>query len=161
MACLDIPLARCMQALPSAPPIALGNTNDHEVLEILERFGRRLHRPKKEIEQACNLALGPADLVVILERPAPKQNYSVSFEQFVTDCKILKAVNDLIKFATRDARSIYIVTVLNAFSFKPFKDQAVLFDEECQNLIAKVIGLKRSRMLLCCWSGTCTNPWMN
>jgi len=150
-----------MQALPSAPPVALGNTNDHEILEILERFGRRLHRPGKEIEQACNLASGPADLVVILERPAPKQNYSVSFEQFVTDCKTLKAVDDLIKFATRGARSIYTVTVLDAFSFKPFKDQAVPSDEECQDLIAEVIGLKRPRVLLCCWSGTCTNPWVD
>lgn len=150
MACLDISLTRCMQALSSASPIALRNTNDHEILEILKRFERRLHRSRKEIEQACNLALGSTDLVVILERPAPKQNYSVSFEQFVIDCKILKAVNDLIKFATKNARSIYIVIVLNVFSFKSFKDQVVLFDEECQNLIAKIIELKRSRMLLCC-----------
>lgn len=150
-----------MQALPSAPPVVLRNTNDHEVLELLKRFGRRLHRPEDEIEQACNLASGPADLVVILERPAPNQNYSVSFEQFVNDCKTLKAVDDLIKFATRGARNIYTVTVLDAFSFKPLKKQAEPSDKECQDLLAEVILLKKPRVLLCCWSGTCTNPWVD
>lgn len=150
-----------MQALPSAPPVALGNTNDHEALELLKRFGRRLDRPENEIEQACNLASGPADLVVILERPAPNHNYSVSFEQFVTDCKTLKAVDDLIKFATRGARSIYTVTVLDAFSFKPSKNKAEPSDEKCRDLIAEVLRLKKPRVLLCCWSGTYTDHWVN
>ncbi len=150
-----------MQALPSAPPVALGNTNDHEVLELLRRFGRRLHRPEDEIEQACNLASGPADLVVILERPAPTQKYRVSFEQFVTDCKTLKAVDDLIKFATRGARSIYTVTVLDAFSFKPLKEQTEPSDEKCQDLIEEILRLKKPRVLLCCSKGGCTNHWVD
>jgi len=137
-----------MQALSNAPPIALGNTNDHEILKILERFERRLHQPRKEIEQTCNLVSRPTNLVVILKPLASKQNYSVSFKQFVTNCKTLKVVNDLIKFATRDARSIYTMILLDVFSFKSFKDQVVSFDEKCQDLIAKVIGLKRSQVLL-------------
>ena len=150
-----------MQDLPRAPPVALGNTNDHEVLAILRNFGKRLCRPENEILQACNLASGPADLAVILERPGPNQDYSISFEQFVADCKTLKAVDDLIKFATKGARSIYTVTVLDAFSFKPLKDQPQPSNEECQELVAEVLLIKRPRVLLCCWSGGCTDHWVN
>ena len=136
MACLDIPLPRRMQALPSAPPVALGNTNDHEVLELLRRFGRRLHRSE------------PADLVVILQHPCARQNYRVSFERFI------------IKFATRGARSTYTVIVLDAFSSKPLIDQAEPSDEECKDLLAEVLRLKRPRVLLCCcccWSESSTS----
>ena len=92
-----------MQDLPRAPPVALGNANDHEALELIKSFGKKLRIPPTEIEQACNLASEPADLVIILERPYVKQDYSISFEKFVTDCLTLKAVDSLVRFATRGA----------------------------------------------------------
>lgn len=42
---------------------------DVEVLGIIREFGLRLERPENEIKQACHLASGLSDLVVILERP--------------------------------------------------------------------------------------------
>ena len=133
-----------MQALPSAPPVASGNTNDDEVLELLRRFRRRLHRSE------------PADLVVILQYPCARQNYRVSFERLI------------IKFATRGARSTYTVIVLDAFSSKPLIDQAEPSDEECKDLTAEVLRLKRPRVLLCCcccccccWSENSTSHWVD
>lgn len=48
MACLDIPLPRYMQALPSAAPVILGSMNDHEVLELLRAasIARLLYKPQ-------------------------------------------------------------------------------------------------------------------
>ncbi len=65
------------------------------------------------------------------------------------------------KFATRGARSIHTVIVLDAFSCKPLIDQAEPSDEECKDLIAEVLRLKRPRVLsrccCCCWSENSTS----
>lgn len=88
---------------------------DHQVLDLIREFGRKLGRPENGIQHACNLASGLSGLVVILERPA-RRNYRLNFEQFVLACDTLKAVDDLIIFATDGAKSIYTVTILDAFS---------------------------------------------
>lgn len=60
----------------------------------------------------------------------------------------------------RASKLDYTVTVLDAFSFKPLKDEAEPSDEGCRDLIAEVLLLKKPRVLLCCWSGTYTGHWV-
>ena len=159
MTCLDIPLPSCLQELLRAPPVALGNTADHEVLELIKSFGRELGRSEVEVMHACNLASGPADVVGILERPHSNQNYSLNFEQLVSDCKTLRAVDDLIRFATKGTRSIHTVTVLDAFSFKSSKAESHPSDEACHEILKQILQVKKPRVVLCCWSGDCiSNP---
>ena len=47
--------------------------------------------------------------------------------------KSIKEGREISKFATRGARSIHTVIVLDAFSFKPSIDQAEPSDEECKD----------------------------
>ena len=157
---MDMPLPLCMQDLRKIPPVAVESTSDHQVLMFLKSFGTRLRLPEDEIFQACKLALGPGDLAILLEGPGPKHGYSVTFEQFVADCKTLNAIDELIRFATKGTRCIGSVTVLDAFSFKPSKAQSIPSDNECKDLLAKIIRIKKPRVLLCCWSGECTNHWV-
>ena len=150
-----------MQILLKAPPVSLGNLNDHEALELIQSFGQRLSQPKDEITQACNLASGPADLAIILERPHRRQKYCFSFEQFVTNCSTLKVVDNLIRFATKGTRSIHTVTIPDAFSFKPIKGQPQPSADECHELITQMLRVKKPQVLLCCWNGECTNSWVD
>jgi hypothetical protein len=103
-------------------------------------------------------------LIVVLERPGPRQKYFLSFEQFVFDCHPLKAVDDLIRFATKGARSIYTVTVVDAYTFKPDKSQARPSDEECHLLLEKILKTKKPKAVLCCWQAggdaRCNNKYV-
>ncbi|KAE8135959.1 hypothetical protein BDV38DRAFT_294198 [Aspergillus pseudotamarii] len=122
--CLQIPVPLSMKDLVHAPPVCLPTRGDHEAIEILEEFGKALIQSEDEITQAQNLAAGLSDIVVILERPLHRRNhkFDVSFEDFVKSSKTLLAVDELIRFATKGARSIQTVTVLDAFSYRPDKN---------------------------------------
>ena len=159
MNCLGIPIPICVQELLREPPACSLRAEDDHALDRIRQFGAELGRPSTEINQACNLASGPSDLVMILERPSPGQNYNMSFDEFVRECETLKAVDNLIKFSSKGARSIHTVTVLDAFSFSP-RRYVTTNDAGCHQLIQDILNLKRPKVVLCCWQagqGRCRN----
>ena len=146
---LGIPIPKRMVCLPRQPPVCHLTTTDLETLDVIRNFGQEFGCSEIEIEQALNLASGPSDLVIILQRPASNHDYTVSFEKFVQDCPTLKAVDELIQFATKGARSIHTVTVLDAYMFKP-KRRVGIPDERCHQILADIIDLKSPRVILRC-----------
>lgn len=146
---LGIPIPKSLARLPRQPPVCWFTTNDQISLDSIQEFGDEFRCPENETQQALNLASGPSDIIIILQRPAPNHDYNVSFEQFVQDCKTLKAVDELIRFGTKGTRSIYTVTILDAFMFKP-KGRVGIPDERCHQLLANVIDLKSPRLILRC-----------
>jgi hypothetical protein len=162
--CLGIPIPRCVQALPRTPPISFYHLGDIRSLEILGDFGdfgEEFDIPCDEIDHACNLASGPSDVVIILERPRSRKShdYGPPFPQFVDCCRTLWAVNELIRFATNGARSIQTVTILDAFSFKA-KDESHIPDERCHQLLAEILKVKRPKVVIHCHRDEYNNPWM-
>lgn len=146
---LGIPIPERMVCLPRQPPVCHFTTADLETLDVIRNFGQEFGCPEIEIQQALNLASGPSDLVIILQRPASNHDYTVSFEKFVQDCPTLKAVDELIQFATKGARSIHTVTVLDAFMLKP-RWRVRIPDERCHQILADIIDLKSPRVILRC-----------
>ncbi|KAB8212818.1 hypothetical protein BDV33DRAFT_186083 [Aspergillus novoparasiticus] len=159
--CLGIGLPSCLRELPVSPPVCLANAQDQQVLDIISSLGLRSQRSVIEIQKACCLARGPADLVVLLERPAPSQRYDVDFAEFVEVCPTLNAVDKLIRFATNGARSIHTVSVLDAFLFKPRPTQALPTDSDCLDTLQKSLEIKRPKVVVCCWSGECCNQYIS
>jgi hypothetical protein len=133
------------------------------VLNLIRKFGERYNRGVDEIRQACDLATGCSDVVVILERPAPSQDYSVNFQTFVADCPTLDAVDKLIRFATQATRSIQDVSVFDAYSFKPMSYTNWPSDEECLSLLEQMLKAKKPQVVICCWSkmeAACDNQFV-
>ncbi|KAJ5482987.1 hypothetical protein N7539_006433 [Penicillium diatomitis] len=141
--CLDIPVPLSMKELVRAPPVCLPTRGDLETIEILEEFGKALLRPEDEITQAQNLSAGFSDIVLLLERTLHRTNHKFddTFEDFVGNCKTLWAVDELIRVATKGARSIHTVTVLDAFSFQPHQ-YATEQDEQCHKVLAQILRAK-------------------
>ena len=159
--CLGIPIPLSVQALPRTPPASFHHPGDLTSLQALKDFGKEFNVPRDEIDQVCNLASGPADIVVILQRPKTRtsHDYGHPFPQFVSCCKTLCAVDELIQFATNGARSIHTVTVLDAFSFKP-DDKSRIPDERCHQLLADIIRAKNPKVVLRCHTDGYNDPWM-
>lgn len=159
--CLGIPIPLSVQALPLSPPASFHHLGDLSSLQALRDFGREFDVPCDEIDQACNLASGPSDVIVILERPKTRTSheYRHPFSRFVGNCNTLWAVDELIRFATCGARSIQTVTVLDAFSFKP-KDRSRIPDERCHQLLAEILRAKRPKVVLRCHRDAYKDPWM-
>lgn len=68
---LGIPIPKYISGLPRPQPSVRRSTvNDIHALDIIENFGQELGLPVEEIEKALDLASGPSDLVIILQRPA-------------------------------------------------------------------------------------------
>jgi hypothetical protein len=158
--CLGIPLPKCIQTLPRTPPVRLPSLGDILSLKLLGNFGEEFRRPEDEIEKACNLASGPSDIMIILERPGPSHKYGNTFQKFVDDCPTLWAVDELIQFATNRARSIHTVTVLDAFSYKPDKAATDIPDERCHQLLAQIIQIKKPMVIVRCHKDKYCNPWL-
>lgn len=89
MRCLGIEITKCLQDVCRQPPVCGPKKADAEILDRITAFGERYGRDQDEITKACDLASGPSDVVIILERPHKHQNYSVSFEDFVRSCPTL------------------------------------------------------------------------
>lgn len=159
--CLDIPVPQSLRRLAFTPPVCLPTQGDLQAIEILKDFGKELCRPEDEITQACNLASGFSDIVVILERPLRRSyhRFNVDFAQFVETSKTLQAVDELICFATKGARSIHTVTVLNAFSYQPDKNRTI-DDEKCHYVLAKILKAKKPRVVLRCHNEEYKDEWM-
>lgn len=151
--CLDIPLPTCIQDLRQPPPRVAFKPRDHEVLYRLEDFGRQERRSAHEITQAKELAWGYSDVVVLLESPARNHRYDVDFDTFVKSSPTLKAVDNLIRFATRGYRSIGNVTVLDALSFKEggHGNRRGPSVSACHRLLADMLKIKRPDIIISCY----------
>lgn len=159
MFCLDIPVPRCVKELLREPPVRWPRDEDVKVLNLIKGFGEEFRRPENEINHACNLASGPSDLVVILERPHSSQNYNVDFHEFVARCETLKRVDELIRFSSKGTRSIHTVTVIDAFSFKPDENTPIP-SERCFQLTEEILKMKMPKVVLCCWNRPCDRPFV-
>lgn len=109
-----------------------------------------------EIAKACDLASGFSDIVIILTRPRETHKFDGSFTEFVKGCKTLQAVDELIRFATKGARSIHTVTVVDMFSFQPDENDTPI-DERCHSILAQILKAKKPRVVLCCHSSESYN----
>ncbi|KAL4862375.1 hypothetical protein BDV12DRAFT_178879 [Aspergillus spectabilis] len=155
--CLGIGLPSCLRDLPVPPPVSLADSKDQQVFGAIRALGIHSQAPKEAVEKACCLAAGPADLVILLERPAPNHDYADEFEHFIGYCPTLQAVDELVRFATNGARSIHTTSVIDAFLLKPVPTQALPTDSDCFNTVKKILTIKQPQVLICCWSGECDN----
>lgn len=160
MICLEVPVPGCVQELLQEPPICFPREEDGRIIDLIEKFGTGFGRPKDEIKQACNLTSGPSDLIIILERPREGQEFHLTFDQFVRECPTLKAVDELIRFSSRGARSIHTVTVLDAFPFSP-KGPDFIPAASCHQLTEEILKLKRPKVVVCCWNVLCEHPFVS
>lgn len=156
MSCLDIPVPICVQNLLREPPICYPRENDCRVLELIHKFGAEYECATAKIEQVCNLASGASDLMVILERPHARQDFALPFHKFVRNCPTLKAVDELIRFASKGARSIHTVSVVDAFCMVPH-GSSLIPTERCHQLLEDILRLKAPRVVICCWTGSSQN----
>lgn len=159
MTCLDISVPSLIQDLRCKPPYCISDDiHANPVNHLIQKFGRKHGRGEEEIEKACCLARGPSDIVVMLERPNRNQKYDVSFEDFISNCPTLRAVDDLIRYSSMGARSIHTVTVLDAFPFMP-EHYGEIFAKrhevngQCHELIEQILNLKKPKVVICCWRG--------
>ena len=163
MACLDIPIPECVRELLLEPPVCFPKLEDAQILDSIRRFGNELGRTHHEIEKACCLASGFSDIIIILERPRPSSTheYRAPFDEFVRECRTLATVDELIRFASKGARSIHTVTVINAFFFTPDKNDDTANADRCHHLVEVILKTKRPRVVLCCWRGLRGNDFVS
>lgn len=154
LGCLNIPLPLCIRKLVKVPPVTVSQPKDIDALDLISELGQKYNIDGNEILQARNLARGCSDIVVILERPAPNHDYSLSFENFVAACPTLNAVDKLIKFATNKTRSIKTVSVFDALSLQPNEGDGRPSNAECYSLLEKMLKTKKPKVVICCWSDT-------
>lgn len=101
--------------------------------------------PKSEVQKCWRLAPGYDDIVILLTRPSKDHQYNVVFDKFVLRSPVLKAIKDLVRFASGGARSIIDVCILDVFSFKPKQlntRRHYPSDLECHDLIERMIKSK-------------------
>lgn len=159
--CLGVPIPLTVQSLPRTPPTSFHHLGDLGSLQALIDFGREFNVPCDEIDQACNLASGPSDVVIVLERPRARtfHEYKHPFQKFVASCKTLWAVDELIRFATNGVRSIHTVAVLDAFFFKP-NEESRIPDERCHQLLAEMLRAKKPKVVIRCHRDAYKDPCM-
>ncbi|SPJ74785.1 uncharacterized protein FTOL_04516 [Fusarium torulosum] len=152
---LGIPVPRIAQELACTQPVCWATEGDIRAVELLRDFGSDRGM---EAMQACNLATGYSDVIILLERPRAK-TYDIAFEKFVQNSDTLRAVDELIRFATKGTRSIYTVTVLDAFSFQEIRESTVN-NKECHQLLGKILRVKKPRVVIRCHRDKYQDPWM-
>lgn len=69
-------------------------------------------------------------------------------------------MDELIRFCTKGARSIYTTTVLNAFAMEPDKDNHNL-DAACHQLLAQILQLKKPKFILQCHRDGYKDEWIS
>lgn len=157
---MGIPIPLSAQQLPQSPPVCPPSEGDIKADKLLCDLGNRHGVEENVIIQARSLASGPSDLVIILERPQSNANYNVPFDQFVASCPTLQAVDEVIRFATKGARGIHTVTVLDAFSYKPNKGNTRLLDKDCHETLAQILQAKKPRVVIRCHRDEYQQDWM-
>lgn len=75
------------------------------------------------------------------------------------NCGTLRAIDDLVRFATQGARSIYTVTVLNAFFYQP-DGYLTELDERCHEVLARILKAKKPKVIIRCHSGEYSVEWL-
>lgn len=158
---LGIPVPKSVMSMRKLPPVFPNSIGDLRAAELIEDFGREFGCSSAEITQALNLASGPSDVIVVLERPLKPRShdYAAPFEQFVSSCETLSAVDELIRFATKGTRSIHSVTVIDAYMFKP-DERPSIPDERCHQLLGQIIRLKTPKVVVCCHTSVYKDSWM-
>ena len=156
----DIPVPQSVKRLLKVPPVCLSKLEDLHILDLIKDFGQEFDCSPGEIIHALNLASGPSDVMIGLARPSTLHDYTVTAEKFIRDCITLRAVDELIKISTKGSRSIYSVSVVDAFMFKP-KNRLLIPDQRCHQLLAQIIRLKRPKVLLLCHTESYSDPWMH
>lgn len=155
---LGLAVPRNVQELPRTPPPCYAMEGDRAAVELLRGFGIGLDIDEAEINQACHLASGYSDIIFILERPRAKR-YDTTFEDFVQSSDTLCALDGLIRFASKGSRSIETVTVLDAFSFQPDKNNHD-FDRECHRILSQIIRIKKPKVIVRCHRDSYEDLWM-
>jgi hypothetical protein len=85
--------------------------------------------------------------------------FDADFNKFVKASKTLKALNKLICFTSNGTWSIYMVTVLNAYSYQPYPDNSVL-DYGSEQILAKVLQVKKPKVIIHCHNDVYNVLWM-
>ncbi len=148
--CLGIPILQSiLSLLPHREKKSEAFANPI-VREVIQDFGHQHRKSAEEIEKACRLADGFDDLVILLERPASDHNYVDPFESFVRDSPVLHGVNEVVSFVTHGSRSIHDTCVLDAFLFRPRNVGDGPTENECHDIIHKLLCIKRPDVVLAC-----------
>lgn len=154
-------IPRCLRQMTQSPPVCPLQDGDFQGIQILREHGQESGSSSHSITQASNLASGVSDVIVILQRPRIVESHSPnqSFDGFVNGCATLRAVNELLRFASRGTRNIGTVTVINAFSLQPLANAEA--DLKCEEILARFLQVKRPRVIIHCTNSVYRSPWMN
>ncbi|CAP79854.1 hypothetical protein PCH_Pc12g02270 [Penicillium rubens Wisconsin 54-1255] len=154
-------IPRCLREMTQSPPLCLHQQKDIQAIQILREHGQESGCSYHSTTQAIDLASGLSDVIVILERPRTEISHSPnqSYADFVNGCHTLKAVDELLRFASRGTRDIGTVTVVNAFSLQPDKN-ALKADLRCEEILAQFIQMKRPQIIIHCTNTKYGSPWM-
>ncbi|KJK73730.1 hypothetical protein H634G_10999 [Metarhizium anisopliae BRIP 53293] len=155
---LGIPVPGCARVLAGTTPVYPSHQGDEVVPGLIIAFGKKFNRPGHEIKYESQLSYGLSDIVILLERPYV-EDYHVNFETIVQKSPTLRAVDELIRFSSCGARSIFTVTVLNTFPMQPDKKDKSL-DEACHGLVGQVLQVKRPKIILRCDQHSFSDGWM-
>jgi hypothetical protein len=155
---IGIPVPIEAQTLARTPPICPPSMGDVLAVELIRSYGAVRKKSDEEITQACSLASGLSDVVIILERPRAT-TYDTTFDQFIDNSGTLSAVDSLIRFASKGARSIHTVSVVDAFSFQEDKSKKQ-YDADCHFLLAQIIRTKKPRVIIRCHRDSYEDEWM-
>ncbi|KID81457.1 hypothetical protein MGU_11189 [Metarhizium guizhouense ARSEF 977] len=156
---LGIPVPGCARALAGTTPAYPSHQGDELAPDLIIAFGKKFNKPRHEIEYESRLSYGLSDIVILLERPYV-ENYHVNFETIVQRSPTLRAVDELIRFSSCGARSIFTVTVLNTFPMQPEKKDKTL-DEACHGLVGHVLQVKWPKIILRCDQHSFSDGWMS
>jgi hypothetical protein len=148
--------------MTQSPPLCLVQQKDFEAIEILKKHGKDLGCSSHYINQASNLASGLSDIIVILERPRSEKSHppNQSFGDFVKSCDTLKAVDELLCFASRRTRDIGTVTVVDAFSFQAEKNNSTA-NLRCEETFLQFLQMKRPQVIIHCTNSRYKSAWMD
>ncbi|KAK7932900.1 hypothetical protein LTR80_011580 [Exophiala xenobiotica] len=158
-ACLEIPMPSCMRDFvthSSTPPPRPGGAY---VDSLIANFGNVHGKAMEEVEKCRLLADGPDDIVILLERPATDHDYSAPLAEFVSCSETLRAVDELIRFATRAQRNIQNVSVVDVFSLKPEGANAPS-DDECHDLAKEILLAKKPKVIIGCTTKIRQSHWL-
>lgn len=159
-------IPRCLRQMIQSLPICLNQETDSEysnfqAIQILKKHGEDLSCSSHSIKQVIDLASGPSDLIVILERLLRETSHrpDTTFDGFVNTCDTLIAVDELLRFASRGTRGIKTVTVVDAFLFQPDKEDQKA-DLACEKTIKRFLQIKKPKVIIHCTNSNYQSDWM-
>lgn len=140
----------CLGRQLKVPRMCLIQESNVQAIEIIRNFGYEMGCPEEYISQACRLASGFSDVVVVLERLlsirlAPGK----TFDSFVSSNSTLKCIDELLQAASTGTRTIATTTVVNAFSFQPDYNKPAK-DLRCEEVLAQFLQVKKPQVIIHC-----------